>query len=100
MWLVITFLTMIAAILMFITLKKRREQLKLGMLVLMLAGTFLMILVDHIMTFLKDGTFIVFTTNGLIKSGTLLGILMVLPVLAVWGIAITIPILTKHKEAI
>jgi hypothetical protein len=43
-----------------------------------------MVLVDHIMAFIKDGTLIELTTDGLIKSGTALGIAMMLPVLLVW----------------
>lgn len=88
MWLIITLLALVAAITLFVALEKHRKRYKLGLLVLMLTGTFLMVLVDHTIAFIKEGTFIETTTDGLIKSGTLLGVAMVLTVVFVWIIAI------------
>ena len=98
LWLVITFLALLASLWAFASLKKQRTRYKLGLLVLMLTGMFLMVLVDHIMGFIQNGKFIVLTTNGLIKNATVLGIVMVLSVLAVWLLAIVVPILIKNKK--
>jgi hypothetical protein len=88
MWLIVTFLATVIAATAFFILKERRQKLKLGLLTLMLGGTTVMVLVDHTIAFLDGEPFIQLTTDGLITSGTMLGIAMIIPIIAVWLIAI------------
>jgi hypothetical protein len=53
----------------------------------MLWGGTLMILTDHIMGY-EGGTFLETETSGLVPSATVLGLLMLVPVLLLWGIAL------------
>ena len=84
MWLVVSLAAAVAATLAYSLLKKDRKRLKLGLLSLMLWGTVIMIFVDHLIAFLEGGPFIEVTTGGLIGSGTVLGLAMLVPILAVW----------------
>ncbi len=59
--------------------------MKLEYLAIMLWGLTLMILVDHILGY-EGGAFLEMETDGLITSGIVLGILMLIPVLAIWAI--------------
>jgi hypothetical protein len=88
MWLIIVLIATAAASAAYLLLKEHRKKYKLGILALMLWGTFLMVLVDHAIGFISGEKFIEVTTNGLIRSGTMLGILMVLPIFAIWAIAV------------
>lgn len=65
------------------------KKAKLGFLSLMLWGLTVMISIDHVMGY-EGGPFFEMGTDGLISSGIVLGILMLVPVLLVWGIALTI----------
>ncbi len=58
---------------------------KLDILSLMLWGTSIMILVDHILGY-EGGEFIELETDGLITNGTLLGIVMLIPILIIWEV--------------
>ena len=53
----------------------------------MLWGATIMILVDHVLGY-EGGQFLEVETNGMIRSGTLLGVVMLVPVFLVWGIAL------------
>lgn len=53
----------------------------------MLWGATTMILVDHLLGY-GGGKFLEFETDGLIKNGTLLGVLMLIPVFIIWLIAL------------
>jgi len=99
-WLVVTFLAMIVAISAFVSLKRQRERYKLGLLTLMLTGTFLLVLVDHVMAFIRKGTFIQVTTDGLITNGIVLGLVMLLPVLLVWILAIYLPKIIRRRDVL
>jgi len=66
---------------------------KLGFLSLMLWGATIMILVDHILGY-EGGQFIETATDGLVRNGFLLGLVMLLPVFFVWGISF----LTKKRR--
>ena len=90
MWLVTT---LIAAIIATAAWYFTKEEYKLDILSLMLWGTSIMILVDHILGY-EGGAFINLETEGLIKNATLLGIVMLIPILILWGIIL---ILTKPK---
>jgi len=84
MWLITSFITaLIATVLWFLFQKKH----KLGFLSLMLWGATIMILVDHILGY-EGGKFIETETDGMIHSGFVLGIFMLIPVFLVWFIAI------------
>lgn len=53
-----------------------------------------MILIDHLIGY-EGGEFLVSKTDGIIKNGTLLGILMLIPVFLVWFVTLLI---TKIKR--
>jgi len=86
MWLITTFIAALTATLLWFLLKKKY---KLGFLSLMLWGATIMILVDHLLGY-KGGNFLEVETDGMIKSGTLLGIAMLIPIIFIWLIAIFI----------
>lgn len=90
MWLVVSLVAAATASAAFVFLREKRKPFKLGLLALMLWGTFIMVLVDHLIAYLEGGPFIEFTTDGLIPDATLLGIAMVLPILIVWGAAVVL----------
>ena len=84
MWLVITFIAAVAVTAAYFPAKNKKYRLDL--LALMLWGTFIMVLVDHTIAFLSEGgEFIKATTDGLISSGAMLGMAMLISVIAVWG---------------
>ncbi|MFH1440007.1 MAG: hypothetical protein ABIG89_05545 [Candidatus Woesearchaeota archaeon] len=87
MWLIITLISTIIVSTIYLLLKDYRKRLRLGFLALMLWGTFLMVLVDHIIAFIGGEPFIEVITDGLIKNGTILGIIMIVPILIIWIIS-------------
>ena len=82
MWLVTT---LIAAIVVTAIWYVKPKIYNLDILSLMLWGTSIMILVDHILGF-EGGAFIELETEGMITSGTLLGIVMLIPIFVFWEI--------------
>lgn len=84
MWLVTTGISAVGATILNIFLPKR---FKLGFLALMLWGATIMILVDKILNY-EGGSFLEKTTDGLIKNGTLLGIVMLIPILGIWLVSV------------
>lgn len=84
MWLITTFIAALAATLLWFLLKRKH---KLGFLSLMLWGAAIMILVDHLLGY-EGGRFLEIETDGMIKSGTLLGIVMLTPVFLIWFVAL------------
>ena len=82
MWLITT---LIAAIAVTAIWYIKPKIYKLDILSLMLWGTSIMILVDHILGY-EGGEFIELQTDGLIANGTLLGIVMLIPILVFWEI--------------
>ena len=93
MWLITT---LIAAIVVTAIWYVKPKIYKLDILSLMLWGTSIMILVDHIVGY-QGGEFIELETDGLIKSGILLGIVMLIPILILWEILL---IIARPKEKI
>jgi hypothetical protein len=91
MWLVTT---LIAAIAVTAIWYVKPKIYKLDILSLMLWGTSIMILVDHIIGY-EGGEFIEFETDGLITGGTLLGIVMLIPIFVLWEVLL---IISKPKE--
>ncbi len=94
MWLITTLISALIATLLWYILKKKY---KLDFLSLMLWGATIMILVDHLLGY-EGGQFIEFETDGLVTSGTLLGILMLIPVFIIWLAALFIPKFQNHQE--
>jgi hypothetical protein len=82
MWLVTT---LIAAIAVTAIWYVKPKIYRLDILSLMLWGTSIMILVDHILGF-DGGEFIQLETDGLITNGTLLGIVMLIPIFVLWEV--------------
>lgn len=60
------------------------KEYKLGFLALMLWGAAAMILVDHILGY-EGGSFVEWTTDGMIHNSAVLGIAMLVPVFMIWG---------------
>jgi len=84
MWLVTTAVSAVSVTVLNSFLPKR---LKLGFLSLLLWGATIMILIDHLLGY-EGGEFLERTTDGLIKSGTTLGLIMLIPVVVVWLISL------------
>lgn len=84
MWLATTFISALIFTSLALLFKNR---FKLGFISLMLWGAAIMILVDHLLGY-KGGVFLETETNGMIKNSTLLGIIMLVPVILIWLIAI------------
>ncbi len=93
MWLVTT---LIAAITVTAIWYIKPKIYRLDILSLMLWGTSIMILVDHIIGY-EGGEFIELETEGMITNGTLLGIVMMIPIFVFWEILL---ITSKPKEKI
>ena len=86
MWLVTT---LIAAIIVTAAWYFIKKDYRLDLLSLMLWGTSIMILIDHIIGY-EGGAFIELETEGLITNGTLLGIVMLIPIFFLWELALII----------
>ena len=84
MWLVTTAVSATTATVLNFVLPKRYN---LGFLSLMLWGATVMILIDHFLGY-EGGEFLEKTTDGLIKSGTTLGLIMLIPVTVIWLISL------------
>lgn len=86
MWLVTSILfALLATGAFFILGKKKRSEWKVGTLALMLWGTAIYVFVDHLIPFLEEGgPFIEVATNGLVENSTILGLLMLVPIVLVW----------------
>jgi len=91
MWLVTTFIASLIATCLWYVLNKKYN---LGFLSLMLWGSTIMILVDHILGY-EGGQFLETETDGLITNGTWLGIVMLIPVLLIWLLSLLI---SKYKK--
>ena len=90
MWLVTT---IIAALVTTAAWYFSIKDYKLDILSLMLWGTSIMILVDHLLGY-EGGAFFELETEGLITNSTLLGIVMLIPIFIVW---ILVLVLTRPK---
>jgi hypothetical protein len=93
MWLITT---LMAAIIVTAAWYFTKRDYRLDLLSLMLWGTSIMILVDHILGY-GGGAFFELETEGLITNATLLGVIMLIPIFIVWEIML---ILTKPKVKI
>ena len=93
MWLVTT---LIAAIAVTAIWYVKPKIYKLDILSLMLWGTSIMILVDHIIGY-EGGAFLELETEGLVTNATILGIVMLIPILILWEIIL---ITSKPKATI
>ncbi len=87
MWLITS---LIAAVVVTLLWRfKGQTSLKLDILAVMLWGLTVMIFVDHMMGY-EGGSFLEAETDGFVPNSTLLGILMLIPVVIVWAIYIMI----------
>jgi len=93
MWLITTIIAAICATAAWFTAPKKY---KLDFLSLMLWGASIMILVDHILGY-EGGEFIEMATDGLITNGTVLGIVMLIPIFIIWEISVIISNLRGGK---
>ena len=93
MWLITT---LMAALIVTAAWYFTKRDYRLDLLSLMLWGTLIMILVDHILGY-EGGAFLELETEGLITNATLLGVIMLIPIFIVWEIIL---ILTKPKVKI
>ncbi len=90
MWLVTT---LIAAIIVTMFWFEAPKKYKLNFLALMLWGLSVMIFIDHILGY-EGGEFLEMETDGLISSGVVLGISMLIPIFIIWEASI---VLSKLK---
>ncbi len=86
MWLATTSVAAVGATAAHFVLPKKYN---LGFLALMLWGAVIMILVDHLLGY-EGGAFFERTTDGMISNSAVLGIVMLVPVLVIWGISLLI----------
>lgn len=84
MWLFTTFCAAIIATFLYL---KSDKKYKFDFLALMLWGATIMILTDHILGY-EGGEFLEKSTDGIITNSTSLGLLMILPVISSWIVAI------------
>ena len=89
-------ITTVIATLAYFLCKEQRERLKLRYLVLMLLGMLLMVFVDHLIAAIEGEPFISYATDGLVKSSTLLGLLMILPVFMIWFVLVLKPYVERQ----
>ena len=75
--------------------KKIPQELHFDWLNSMLWGATIMILVDHILGY-TGGAFLEKTTDGMIKNSAALGIVMLVPVLVIWGSSLVISKLKRR----
>ncbi len=94
MWLATTSIAATGATLAGLALPKRYN---FGFLALMLWGAAIMILVDHVIGY-SGGAFVEKTTEGMIKNSAMLGIVMMAPVIMIWGISIVVSNLTSRPS--
>lgn len=93
MWLVVIFIFALIATLANFFLPKK---FKLGFLSLMLWGATVMVFVDHILGY-EGGEFLEKTTDGIIKNGFLLGLVMLVPIFIVWIISLKTNTLVERR---
>lgn len=75
--------TFVAAVLVTAVWFIAPKKYQFSFLVLMLWGLAAMLLVDHVMGY-EGGPFIEMETDGLIENGTVLGIVMLIPIFMIW----------------
>ena len=92
MWLVTTSIAATGATLAKLAIPR---DYKLGFLALMLWGAAAMILIDHILGY-QGGPFLEKITDGLIQNSVVLGIAMLIPAFAIWGISLLISNLKRR----
>jgi len=90
MWLITT---LVAALLVTAVGFFAPKKYKLGLLSMMLWGAAVMILVDHVLGY-EGGEFLEIQTDGLITNGVVLGIVMLIPIFAIWE---TMVLISKRK---
>jgi hypothetical protein len=86
MWLITTSVAAIATTAVWAFAPKKY---KLDFLSLMLWGLAIMLLVDHVMGY-EGGPLIEMETEGLIESGTVLGIAMLIPIFVIWEVSLVL----------
>jgi len=84
MWLITTLTAALAATLASVISKNKYQS---GFLSLMLWGATIMIFVDHLFGY-NGGSFIEMETDGLVTNAGWLGILMLMPVILTWVLAL------------
>ena len=86
MWLVTT---LIAALFVTAIGLFAPKKYKLDLLSIMLWGASVMIFVDHVIGY-EGGEFLEMQTDGLITNGVVLGIVMLIPIFAIWELIVLI----------
>jgi len=87
MWFVVSVVSAISTTALSFTTPKKYN---LGFLSLMLWGLSIMVLIDHVLGY-EGGEFLEMETDGLIPNGTVLGIVMLIPLFIIWVFALLIP---------
>lgn len=86
MWLIVS---SVAAIIVTAMWAYAPKKYKLENLALMLWGLSIFVFVDHTLGY-EGGAFIEMETDGLIESGTVLGLAMLIPIFIIWEIQLVI----------
>ena len=95
MWLLVFLISALFVSLLHFSLPSLRR-LRLDFFALMLWGTLAMILVDRSLAFLAEGgELIEVTTDGLVESGLVLGLLMLVPLALAWSLFAFTPLGAK-----
>jgi len=63
----------------------------------MLWGLTIMVFIDHVMGY-EGGSFIEMETDGLITNGTILGIVMLIPIFLIWELSLIHNIYKTKKQ--
>ncbi|MFH0816063.1 MAG: hypothetical protein V1934_04535 [Methanobacteriota archaeon] len=92
MWLVTS---LIAAIAVTAAWRFAPKIYRMDILSLMLWGLTMMILVDHVLGY-EGGAFLQMETDGLVQNGVVLGIIMLVPVVAIWGVCLGLSMYKKN----
>lgn len=87
MWFVVSLVAATLITALSFTASKRYN---LRFLSLMLWGLSIMVLIDHVLGY-EGGEFLEMETDGLITNGTVLGIVMLIPLFIIWEITLLIP---------
>jgi hypothetical protein len=85
MWLITTLIAAIITSILWYKYPKYRLEVP----AIMFWGCTMMVLVDHILGY-EGGPFLELETDGLVTNGIVLGLLMMIPVIAVWVITLVI----------
>jgi hypothetical protein len=96
LWLLVSLAAAIVSTLSYFAMDKRH---RLGTLSAMFWGLTLMVLIDHVIGY-DGGAFFQMDTPGMVGDGVVLGLLMLLPVVAIWASLLAIDRIFKKRNEV